>query len=342
MSCRRRDVECCVVSCADSGQHEELMSARSQTPVLNPISEMRGNTSQSISSRPAGQHTRQIGFSSCISTIESCQDRSTSKKRIRTRKSTKIKSAALLALLLLGLCRHATSSSISPMLHHGVHPSSKTERRKNNTGFYYGLRDEHIMCSSTSPSCTLSSLRPSLSWKPTVDGLTSKLQSVPYQISLRAREKVEWMQDIRQRNKQAMRNILSEAANASAEMYPSQEQQEQQQQQQQQQMEIARKETSNRLPTLLQKIDWHLSAELRQSLVQNLSQSMQSIASQQWDQGLHDRVDTMNNARREAILDKAISLIGGSMPQHDQDIAVIVGASATKSKRKKKKRLNNT
>eukprot|EP00985_Skeletonema_marinoi_P014247 scaffold7199_cov133-Skeletonema_marinoi.AAC.4 len=333
MSCRGRDVECGVVSCADSGQHEELMSARSQTPVLNPISEMRGSTSQQISSRPASQHTRHMGFSSCISMIESCQDRSTS-KRIRTRKSTKIKSAALLALLLLGLCRHATSSSISPILH-GVQPL-KTERRKNNTGFYYGLRDEHIMCSSTSPSCTLSSLRPSLSWKPTVDGLTSKLQNVPYQISLRAREKVEWMQDIRQRNKQTMKSSLSEAANASAEIYPSQEQQ------QQQQMDIARKERSNRLPTLLQKLDWHFSAELRQSLVQNLSQSMQSIASQQWDQGLHDRVDIINNAKREAILDKAISLIGGSMPQHDQDIAVIVGASATKSKRKKKKRLNNT
>ena len=55
---------------------------------------------------------------------------------------------------------------------------------------------------------------------------------------------------------------------------------------------------------------------------------MQSIASQQWNQ---DTVDTtFNSAESETILDKVISLLGGSMSsqhyqqngQHDQDISL--------------------
>ncbi|KAL7496154.1 hypothetical protein ACHAWT_005584 [Skeletonema menzelii] len=328
MSCRRGDVECGEASCcAEKWQIKEIMvSARSQAPYLNSIHEMWGSAELQTMRRTTSQHAGQMGFSSCTPIIECCQDRSTS-KRTRTRKATKIKSAALLALLFVSLCQYATSSSMSPMIH-GRYPS-KPERRKNNTGFYYGLRDEHIWCSSTS----LSSIRPPLSWKPAVDGLTSKLQSVPYHISLIAREKVEWMHDIRKRNKQSMMNSSPDKVNASGEIYPLQCQQKEQQQ-----IDVSSKKPPNRLSSMLPKLDWHFSTELRQSLLHNLSQSMQSIASQQW----YDRVDSMNHAAREAILGKATSLIGGSMPQHDQDIAVIVGASATKSKRKKKKRLNNT
>ena len=321
MSCRRRDADYGEASCCaeNDRQVEEMVSARCQARILNPIHEMRGSTCQ---------YPGQMGLSSCIPIIECCQDRSTS-KRSRTRKATKIKSAALLALLFANLCQYTTSSSISPMMH-GRCPS-KTERRKNNTGFYYGIRDEHILCSSTSPSCTL---RPPLSWKPAVDGLASKLQSVPYHFSLLARERVEWMQDMRKRNKQAMMNNLADEVNAS----PGEICKLQSQQEHQHQIDVSPKKPSNRLSSMLPKLDWHLSTELRQSLLQNLSQSMQSIASQQW----YDRVDIMNHAAREAILDRATSLIGGSMPQHDQDITVILGTSATKSKRKKKKRLNNT
>lgn len=331
MSCGRRDVGCGEASCAD----EEWVSSRSQAPILNPTREMWGSTKQQPMSRTTSQQSRQIGCSSCGTSIaDYCQDRSTS-QRIRTRKATKIKRVALLPLLLACLCQCASSSSISPMLH-STCPSKTAERRKkkNNTGFYYGIRDEHISCSSTSsPLRTLTSLRPPpSSWKPAVQGLTSKLQSVPYQISLLARERVEWVQDIQKRNQQTMKKNLSDE---TVEHYPSPQCQHEQQQQQQ---SVISERLSKRLPTMLQKIDWHISNEVRQSLLQNLSQSMQSVASQHW----YDRVDTTNNVagREEAILEKVICLIGGSMPQHDQDIAVVV---ATKSKRKKKKkRQNNT
>ena len=120
MSCRRRDAECGEASCCaeNDRQVEEMVSARCQAPILNPIHEMRGRTSQ---------YPGQMGLSSCIPIIECCQDRSTS-KRSRTRKATKIKSAALLALLFASLCQYTTSSSISPMLHSKF--PSKTERRK--------------------------------------------------------------------------------------------------------------------------------------------------------------------------------------------------------------------
>lgn len=330
MSGRRHDVRCGEASRAD----EELVSSRSQAPIFNPIREMWGSSKQQTMKRNTSQQSGQICCSSCTSIAEYCQDRSTSRK-IRTRKATKIKSVALLPLLLSCLRQCTSSSSISPILNNGGCPSQIERRKKNNTGFYYGISDEHISCSSstTSPLCTLSSLRPPLSsWKPAVQGLTSKLQGVPYQISLLARERVEWVQDMQKRNKQTMKSSLSdEKVNASVENYPSS----QCQHEQQQQLVISKKKSIKRLPTMLQKIDWQLSNEIRHSLLQNLSQSMQSIASQHW----YDSVDTTNNAANEAILDKVISLIGGSMPQHDQDIAVVV---ATKSKRKKKKRLNNT
>jgi len=323
----------------------------------NPICEEMRATKQH-KRRTTSHHTRQMDFSLYIFIVESCQDRSTAlfrcrKRQIktsRTRKATKIKDAALLVLLLIcQLSHYSTSSSIAPILHNGYH--TNTKRRKNNTGFYYGIRDEHILCSSTSPSRTLSSLRPSLSWKPAVvDELTSKLQNLPYQISLLARERMEWIQDIRQQNnyyKTASRNSLQKAENASEEIHPSQCRR--------QQMEISKMEPPKGLPTLLlQKLDWRLSAELRESLLQKLSQSMQSIrTSQQWNQELHELANTLNNKECNTILHKAMSILGGSMSsqhyrqydQHDQennDIAVIIAASTTKSKRKKKKRQNNT
>ncbi len=330
MSCGRRDVECGEASCPEKWQDEEWVSSRSQAPISNPTREIWKDIQQQTMRRATRLQYGQTGCSSCTSIAEYCQDRSMSRKN-RTRKATRIKSVALLPLLLACLCRCTSSSSISPMLHGGC-PSKIAERRKkNNTGFYYGIRDEHISCSSStsSPLCTLSSLRaPLSSWKPAVQGLTSKLQHVPYQISILARERVEWVQDIQKRNKQT--NFSDKEVDASVENYPSQCQHEQQQQ-----ADICQERLFQRLPTMLQKIDWNLSNEVRHSLLQNLSQSMQSIASRHW----HDRVDSTNNAANEAILDKVVSLIGGSMPQHDQDIAVVV---ATKSKRKKKKRSNNT
>ena len=268
--------------------------------------------------------------------------------KIRTGEATKIKCAAhpFAFFLVCFLCRYATSSSISPILNGKYH--SATKRRKNNTGFYYGLRDDHILCSSSASStCTLNSLRPSspLLWKPALDGLTSTLQSLQYRITSIARERVDWMQDKNQRQ-----NRVGEAENNALELNPSLCQY-------QQQMETSEKDHSKGSPTILQRLDSHFSSEfLREKILHNLSRSIQLIITYQQrnHQGLYSRADdTFNNVESNIILDKAISLLGrgGSMShhcqqQHDQyeDNSVIGVSTTTKSKRskKKKKRQNNT
>ena len=258
MSCGRRDVGCGEASCVEKWQDEELLvsSRRSiQAPILNPMREiiMWGSTKQQTIRITTTQQSGQISCSSCTSIAEYCQDRWTSSKRIRTRKATKIKRVALLPLLLAYLCQCTTSSSISPMLYHNGGCHSKAERRKNknNTAFYYGIREEHISCSSSTSLRTLSSsLRPPLSsWKPAVQGLTSKLQSVPYHISLLARERAEWVQDVQKRNTQILKNSLShEEVDASVGNYPSS--QCKHGQQQQQQVNFSRKKPFKRLHTI--------------------------------------------------------------------------------------------
>ena len=285
MKRRRADLSCNDALCAQSQSEldKNLMSSRWQSPIINPKRGRGRATIKQITMTRNGP-----GFLSRSADTLGCRE--LQRKTNRTRRTTKIKGVSLLALVFACLCRYSTSSSIAPTLQ-GGHISKSERRKKNNTGFYYGIRDEHILCSSTSPTCTLtlSSLRQSLSWKPTFDGLVSKLQNAPYQISSLARDRAQW---IRQHDVGRFRNI-------------------------DQQIDMYEKTSSRGIITFLQKLQWRPSVELRQALLENLSQSMQTIASQQWDQ--YQQFD-----------------------KHDQDIAVIVGASAKKAKRKKKKRLNNT
>lgn len=316
---------------SDRHQHHEI-------PPLNN-DEMGHNMSRQ---RTPTRQTLQIDSCLAADTYFSCR-----KKTTRIRKSTKIKGtiARTLATLsiIIFLCHYATASSISPIiLHRRVynHLAPPNNKRKNNTGFYYGIRDDHISCAS---SCsTPTPLK--LSWKPALDDLTSALQRFPYRITLLARERVERMQDGNNNRVTGRNSSVTGAGNASCELdaVPSPCQP-----QQQHKMEMSQEESQSK--------DCVQKTFLQNSL-HNLSQSLQSIITQQqWNLGLCSIADTFvnNNSEKEDILGKAMSLLGGGgsishryHPQQDDDqvnIAITSVSATTKSRRKKKKkRQNNT
>lgn len=316
------------MKCTACVGREAVVSPRSdrhhEIPPIN--NEMRHNTSRHHT--PTRQ-TLQIG--PCLAadtTYFSCR-----KKAARIRKSTKIKTMALTlaTLSVIFLCHYTTASSISPIIlhrkiyNHLAQPNNN-KQRKNNTGFYYGIRDDHISCASSTQSC---SLPLKLSWKPALDDLTSTLQSLPYRITLLARERVEWMQH-RNNNRVIGQNSCVTGSGNSCELGTAQSPCQPQQ--------ISQEE--NQPKDLFQKT-------FLQNSLRNLSQSLQSIISQQqWNLGLCSIADTFvnNNSEKEDILGKAMSLLGGGGTVSHQDNAITSISATTKARRKKKqkKRQNNT